>query len=502
MAEPMAIATQKFDNLNLMPDRLGMWEWKRETQRIKLSPGACKMFGIGSPELSSLTLEAFLQLIHFDDRALVASALSKTLYEGAFFKQRFQILRSGGEVGCLQGEAEALPIATRPPALVTGVFFDATTYLRKEENLRASEERYRLSFESSSVGFIMYDSDNRMLEVNDAFCRMSGFARQELIGCLASDITHEEDRSATIEIIKKLNLTRNQSYSTEKRYVKKNGDTLWARVSGIRQHLANNNLTFSLVIDITDQKHAQELLAQKKRELAQLGRVYTLSNLITGIGHEINQPLAAVSNFSSALVRSLEKIDLSVEARAPLQQMAEAIYSQTMRVGEIIRRMKRLAAKSVPQTMPHLINALVHEVVALIEAEATFHQVSFVLDLCEDLPLIDMDPIQIEQVILNLIRNAIEAIAQSNSVHRVVTVRTFLDPNGVRVTIGDTGPGFGKCQIGQMFDALYTTKKSGSGMGLSISRTIIEAHNGVISVEESQTGGAVFAFILPLRRET
>jgi PAS domain S-box-containing protein len=253
------------------------------------------------------------------------------------------------------------------------------------------------------------------------------------------------------------------------------------------------------VTDITSRKRAEAELHEAQANLAHVTRVTALGELAASIAHEVNQPLAAVVTNAAACLRWLDREPANLkEARSTVQSIVE----DGNRAGEVIQRVRALVNKTADQKAPLHINEVVNEVMSLVQHELFSHRVALRLELAPALPSVLADRIQLQQVILNLVINGIEAMQPIKERARELMIRTRQDETGqVLVTVSDVGVGVAAENADRLFDAFFTTKSSGMGMGLSICRSIVNAHGGRLSASGNGGPGATFQFTLPLHRE-
>jgi len=251
------------------------------------------------------------------------------------------------------------------------------------------------------------------------------------------------------------------------------------------------------VLDLTERKRAEEALRTAQGELAHVARVATLGELAGSIAHEINQPLGAVVNNASACLRWLGAQNLE-EAR----QSAARVIADGHRASEIIGRIRALVKKAPARKEWLDVEETVREVLVLAQSEVRGQRVALQTRFAGNLPSVWGDRVQLQQVMLNLLKNALEALSGVGEAPREVEVETARgEPGTVLITVRDTGPGLDSQSAGRLFDAFYTTKAGGLGMGLAISRSIVESHGGRLWAAANLPRGAVFHFTLPAARE-
>jgi len=229
--------------------------------------------------------------------------------------------------------------------------------------------------------------------------------------------------------------------------------------------------------------------------MLQVSRLATIGEMAAGVAHELNQPLTAIANYAQACERLLGKpgADLA-DVRAALREIA----AQAARAGEIIRRLRSLARPHNLERAPGEVNGVIREILELMQTDARLHRAQLRLELAENLPMLMIDRVQIQHVILNLVRNSLEAFGPTDGRVAAITIRTRRTPAGeVEVAICDNGPGLAEEALGRMFDPFFSTKQSGTGLGLPISNTVVRNHGGTLGYRPNEPGGACFYFRLP-----
>jgi PAS domain S-box-containing protein len=378
-----------------------------------------------------------------------------------------------------------------------------------EEELRLREARIRRLVESNIIGVFFWNVAGIATDANDAFLRIVGYSRQDLLSGHVqwATMTPPEYRAADARAIDDLR-QRGSSPPYEKEYIRKDGSRIPVLVGGaLIEGSEENGVAF--VLDLTEQKEAEAELAARRTaakqaeeqlqalqvELAHATRVTTLGELSASIAHEVGQPLGAIVTSGEACLRWLGRGESQPEeVRACVQHM----IGEGRRASEIVRRIRTLTRKAAPRKTPLQLNDVINDVVALVQREVLNHRVSLRLELDSGLPALLGDRVQLQQVLINLVINGIQAMADIGGDSRELRVESHRDSDGhVVVAVQDSGPGIDPESANQLFDAFFTTKAEGMGMGLSICRSIIEAHGGQVWASNNAGHGAIFQFSLP-----
>jgi C4-dicarboxylate-specific signal transduction histidine kinase len=307
-----------------------------------------------------------------------------------------------------------------------------------------------------------------------------------------NDLTPPEWRTSTASALKGMDTTGAlQPYESE--YVRKDGSRVPVLI-GSAGFDEQRDQGVAFVLDLTERKRAEEALRHMQMELAHANRVATMGQLSASIAHEVKQPITAAVTYALAARRFLS-------AEPPnFREMDDAlslVVKEGNRAGEVVGRIRALIKKAPARKDAVAINDAILEVIALTRTEAANNGVSVRTQLAEGLPRVQGDRVQLQQVLLNLIINAIEAMRDVGEEERELLISTRNEPDGVSVEVRDSGPGFAPETLDHVFEAFYTTKPGGLGMGLSICRSIIEAHGGRLWASANLPRGASFQFALP-----
>ena len=372
------------------------------------------------------------------------------------------------------------------------------TLQRGLEALKESEQRWRAVYENSAVGILLTDVDGRIVAANPVLESILGYAEQELQQLSVIELTPEEDREAVRARVTQLLEGTLQEYHVERRFLRKDGRVVWANtsVSLIPGTESMRRMLVGIIEDITERKRAEGAEAEMQAELARVARVTTMGEFAASIAHEVNQPLAAVVTNANAGLRWLAAASPNLdEAREVLGR----IIRDGNRASDVIARIRTLTRKTTTEKEPLDINDAIEDVIAIARGEMRRKGVTLRMELALDLPPVRGDRVQLQQVMLNLVMNGIEATSAVEDRPRELVVATQRDgADGLHVTVQDSGIGLEPRNAQRIFDAFYTTKREGMGMGLSISRTIIEAHQGRLWATSNDGPGATFHFTLPI----
>jgi len=365
------------------------------------------------------------------------------------------------------------------------------------------EAKVRCLIDSNIIGIIIWSHDGRITDANETFLRMVGYSRADLVAGQLSwmELTPAEWRSADAQRLAMLK-SKGISPPYEKEFFHKAGHRVPVLVGGAAFDEAGDDGA-AFVVDLSDRKKAElaareseKRYAEVRMELAHANRVATMGELSASITHEVMQPVAAAVNNTSAALRWLGKEPPDLEQA---RQALNRVFANGNRVSEVIGRIRALIKKAPPRKDDLEINKVILEVIALARGEVVKNGVSVQTQLAEGLSLIHGDRVQLQQVVLNLIMNAVQAMSGVSEGSRELLIGTGKDASsGVLVAVQDSGSGLDPENSERLFDPFYTTKPSGMGLGLSICRSIVEAHGGRIWASRNAGPGATVQFTLPV----
>ena len=463
--------------------------WSEETYKIFEYDGAVKP-----------TLELAFKRIHPDDRELVQQTINRATNERAKLDFEHRLLMQDSSVKYLHVLAHALESPSGDLEYV-GAVTDVTAAKRVEEALRRSEsnlaEAQRLSHTGSYVGT---PGPGEISYWSEECYRVLGFDPQEGLPTLETfrQRVYPEDQARNIEEMERAAHEKTE-FEFDYRIVHPGGEIRDIHTVGHPIFSPSGDLVefVGTVIDVTERKRAEEereRLRQAQADLARINRMTTMGELTASLAHEVNQPIAAsVTNANTCIRWLAAEVPNLDKARAA----AERIVKDGTRAAEIISRIRLVFQKGSSQLELVDVNEVIDEMIVLLRGEATRYAISVRKELAADLPQVTGDRVQLQQVVMNLMINSIDAMKQMDGARDLAIKSQRAENEQVLVSVTDNGVGLPPQQADQIFNAFFTTKSNGTGMGLRISRSIIESHGGRLWAANNSPRGATFQFTLP-----
>ncbi len=476
---------------------LGVWDWDPRRDEAVWSDQHFRIFGL-EPSAQTFGESGFVSMIYPEDRAAARLAIREALRPGGAFDAEYRIRRKDGQVRWVLSQGQTHCDTGGQPIRMVGLTLDITDRRLADERLRRSEERFRLLVEGiTDYAIVMLDPAGFVSSWNSGAGHIMGYGAQEIIGQHFSCFYDDEDLRKGEPARALREAAAAGRFEKDGWRLRKDGSRF--RANAILTALRGQRgelIGFAKVArDLTESRRAEEAVQMAHAELARVVRASTMGELTTSIAHEINQPLAAIVTNANASRRILASPTPDIEE---VQQAVTDIAEAGTRAAEIIARIRALLKKSAPVKETLDMNQVIHQVLALIPGVLEKQRVSVEMELCPAMPRVLGDQVQLQQVLLNLIMNGIEAMNTILDRPRVLTIRSDVSESGLEFGVQDSGNGLDPSHIDHIFDTFFTTKPSGIGMGLTISRSIIEAHNGRLWASSDRASqGATFRFSLP-----
>jgi PAS domain S-box-containing protein len=490
------------DRLRLVIDTIPTLVWRAGPEGVPdfLNQPALDHTGLALEETATGWPRAF----HPDDKKGMLQKWAAIRQSGKRGELEARLRRRDGEYRWFLFRAEPLRDEAGNIVKWYGSATDIEDRKRTEGALHESEQRFRDYAETASDWFWETGSDHRVTRVSDhvnaiglAPARLTGLSRQDI----ATDVESEPEKwRLHRETLDAHRPFRDFVYST----ASENGAAVYVRVSGKPVFDASGNFlghrgTASDITATIRADHAEQALRRAQTQLAHVTRVTMLGELTASIAHEVNQPLAAVVANAEACLRWLDRETPDLKAA---RRSVEWVINDGCRASDVVRRVRALAKKTDIEKVPLDVNDVLGEAIALVQRELSNHQISMRTEFAPALPTIMGDRVQLQQVIINLVMNGIEAMQPIADRPRHLVIRSGQDDMlCVCVSVTDCGIGISAENANRLFNAFFTTKSSGLGMGLSICRSIVEAHGGRMSACPNEGPGATFQFILPSHQE-
>lgn len=385
---------------------------------------------------------------------------------------------------------------------VLSIVRDITARRRSEDALLEAQRRYALATAAGGIGVWHLDLKTGTLQVEGGLRSLLGYAEPEVDDRISSwaALVVPDDMADVRARLSTFSGGNSRVFETECRLIAKDGSVRWilGRASIADRADGGLNRVTGTYTDITDRKEAEDALKHANDAMVRMGRVTALSELTASIAHELNQPLAAIATNANTCLRWMESAASDDDLRGALKDLV----ADSRRAGQIVRRTREMFANRSVSRAPTDLNSVIRNVVDLVRTRLRDATVQLELELDDALPEIAGDKVQVQQVVLNLVLNAVDAMVEAGTRPRILSMQSRANDNGVLVSVRDTGPGLSASDAAQVFEPFYTTKTDGIGIGLAISRSIVEAHGGSIWASAEAGHGATFSFTLPIHPQT
>lgn len=528
--EALAESERRYRTL-VTSSNVGIYETDRDGVTLYLNPRWAELTGRSAQSGEGHGWE---DCLHPDDRDAVSAAFANTIKTGTPFAMEYRYQSPTGDITWVYGTAVPIRDDQGEVTGYLGNVIDISDQKRALIELQLSEERFRRMADSSPVLIWTTTLEGHISYCNRAWLQFTGRTAEEELGHGWLEGVHPDDRQQCVEAYANAEATR-MEFALEYRLRRSDGEYRWMHHSGAPKLLGSGEFRgfIGSSFDITDQRRATETLLRAKEELehhvaertaalqeanrqlqqllveqarseerlqqqqghlAHVSRLSVMGEMAAGLAHELNQPLFAIQNYTAGILRRWSAPE---DCRPELREVIQQIAQESTRAAVIIRRVREFARKQLGERDSISLNTIVREVLQLLGNDFRHHKVEVKLSLAEHLPTVHVDRVQIQQVLVNLIRNALESMEPLPPRLRKISVTTFLGNGDVHCQVQDTGPGISQDVRRRLFEPFFTTKREGLGMGLSISRSIVEAHGGALQAEPLPTG-ASFHFSIPL----
>jgi PAS domain S-box-containing protein len=469
---------------------LGVWELNTATNEIWMSDSARSLFQF-DPE-AHITHAVLQDRVHSEDRALRDSVVKAAIETQGEYEMEYRILLPDGTLRWIGARGRCVSGENGKATRLIGVSIDITAQ-------KQTQDLFRLATEASPSGVILVDHGGRIVLVNSHAEKLFGYQRDELVGQPVDTLVPERfagQHPAHRAKFLAAPMARAMGTGRELFARRKDGSEFPVEIGLNPVETPDGALVLASVVDISARKFAEAEAAHHREELSHLSRVAAMGELAASIAHELNQPLSGIVSNAAAGQRFIDRGDIDL---AELRELLADISADGRRAGDVIRGIQSMVKKRAPARQRVSLNDLVMNVVLMVNPNAMLHSCELETSLEPNLPAIEADPIQLQQVLLNLIINAFDAMSDTPAHRRKVTIATERNGDGsIRASVRDYGVGIPEETRERVFEQFFTTKTKGLGMGLAIVRSIVESHGGTIAAENVDGGGARFQFTLPV----
>jgi len=468
---------------------LGLWMWDIARNQVWINDKGRSLFGFAPSE--KLDAERFRSRIHPDDREAVRVVAENALSRGVEYDTEYRIAPPGGQTRWVHSRGRVELNADGEPLRVRGVSMDIT-------ERRRAEEKFRVAVEASPIGIVLVDGQGRIVLVNTYTEKLFGYAREEIIDQPVEILLPERFRGAhpghRAEFLA-APTARAMGAGRELFARRKDGTEFPVEIGLSPMETGEGLLVLGAIVDISARKRAELEVERHRAELTHLSRVALMGEISASLAHEMNQPLTAMVSNATAGQRF---IDSGHVVLSELRELLSDISADGRRASDVVRGIRRMVKKSETVRQRINLNDLVRDVVQIVHSDSLLRSCEVKTSLESDLPTIEADPVQLRQVLLNLVINGFDAMHDTPMGDRITEVTAARQGDAIRVSVRDYGGGIAEETRQRLFEPFFTTKAEGLGMGLAIVRSIVESHGGKIGAENVEGGGARFHFTVPI----
>jgi PAS domain S-box-containing protein len=469
----------------------GSFGWRPSTGEIIWSEETFRIFQFDRS--TKPTVELILRRIHPEDSASVKETVERASQDGKDFDHEYRLVMPDNSVKYVHVVARALSDKSGRIEFV-GAVMDVTEGKRVEEKLRQNQAYLHESQRLGHMGSWAYNVSSGALFASPELLRIFGRdpSQEEPTLEILRGSVHPEDRAYVDETIDKA-MREKTDFGFDHRIVLPNGSIKHVYSMAHRGVDESDTFVIGTVMDVTERKRAEEALREVQANLARVSRMTTMGELTASLAHEIKQPISAALTDARTCLRWLGR---DVPDLPEACEAASRMVKDVTRAADIISRISVLFKKGALQRKLVDVNEVIREMIVLLRSEANRYSISIRTELAEDLPKVMADRVQLQQVLMNLMLNGIDAMKETTG-RGELTIKSEASDSQLLISVSDTGVGLPPEQPEQIFKAFFTTKDNGTGMGLPISRSIIESHGGRLWAADAPGGGATFQFTLP-----
>ena len=481
--------------------KIGIFEWDVTSGGLTWFANTEPLLGVPVGTLNDFS--SWQEFVFPEDRELLAKRLEAAVWSRADqISLSYRLRLPDGSIRAIEGSARCFYDESGALIRAVGVNIDVTDRVQQTAQLAAREAQMRSILETVPSAMVVIDIHGRILSFSPAAERMFGHSANDVIGSNVSLLMNDEFG------LRHDGFLANYLRTGQRRIIGRPRILTARHANGsefpIELHVGeavyqDNRVFTGFITDLSERLRNEEQLAQLSSELTQIGRINAMGELAAALAHEINQPLSAIADHIATAEIILEDEQISDPLHERLFDQLRATRTQALRAGEIIRRLRDFVARRDIDLRVEPVETAIREASALVLVGAQRLDVSIEYDLAPQAPFMFADKIQIQQVLVNLMRNALEALRATVADQRIIRVKTRkLDGDRIEFSVSDNGPGLAKPILDRMFLPFNSTKGEGSmGIGLLICRRIVEAHGGKISAGNEEHGGATFRFTVP-----